>query len=164
MTAVKLLRTFHPGEADDRAKEVFLVNKGRCQGKGISVRGIQKRLEHYAREAGLKVSCHQLRHTMATQLLIPSSYLVTIKTSWVILNKNHPALLPGLQHQSAAWSCTGPWWWSWKELLMERYERRFYPPEPVPGRVACSDELIRAHSRRRLCLRLLYREIRLPGR
>jgi integrase/recombinase XerC/integrase/recombinase XerD len=32
-----------------RIKEVFLVDKGRCRGKAISVRGIQKRLEHYAR-------------------------------------------------------------------------------------------------------------------
>jgi site-specific recombinase XerD len=62
-----------------RAKEVFLVGKGRCRGKGISVRGIQKRLEHYAREAGLKVSCHQLRHTMATQLLNADAALVTIQ-------------------------------------------------------------------------------------
>jgi site-specific recombinase XerD len=62
-----------------RAKEVFLVDKGRCKGKGISVRGIQKRLEHYAREAGLKVSCHQLRHTMATQLLNADAALVTIQ-------------------------------------------------------------------------------------
>jgi site-specific recombinase XerD len=62
-----------------RAKEVFLVGKGRCQGKGISVRGIQKRLEHYAREAGLRVSCHQLRHTMATQLLNADAALVTIQ-------------------------------------------------------------------------------------
>jgi len=38
-----------------RIKEVFLVDKGRCRGKAISVRGIQKRLEHYARQARLKV-------------------------------------------------------------------------------------------------------------
>lgn len=48
---------------------VFLVEKGRCRGQPISVRGIQKRMEHYAKESGLKVSCHHLRHTMATQLL-----------------------------------------------------------------------------------------------
>jgi site-specific recombinase XerD len=62
-----------------RVKEVFLVNKGRCRGKAISVRGIQKRLEHYARQARLKVSCHQLRHTMATQLLNADAALVTIQ-------------------------------------------------------------------------------------
>jgi site-specific recombinase XerD len=38
-----------------RIKEVFLVDKGRCRGKAISVRGIQKRLEYYARHARLKV-------------------------------------------------------------------------------------------------------------
>ena len=62
-----------------RIKEVFLVDKGRCRGKAISVRGIQKRLEHYARQARLKVSCHQLRHTMATQLLNADADLVTIQ-------------------------------------------------------------------------------------
>ena len=34
--------------------------------KPISVSGIQKRMEHYACKVGLKASCHQLRHTMAT--------------------------------------------------------------------------------------------------
>ena len=62
-----------------RAKEVFLVHKGRCRGQAISVRGIQKRLEHYARQAKLKVSCHQLRHTMATQLLNADAPLVSIQ-------------------------------------------------------------------------------------
>ena len=52
-----------------RAKKIFLVEKGTCKGKPISVRGIQKRIEYYATKSGLKVSCHQLRHTMATQLL-----------------------------------------------------------------------------------------------
>jgi len=62
-----------------RVKEVFLVDKGRCRGKAISVRGIQKRLEHYARQTRIKVSCHQLRHTMATQLLNADAALVTIQ-------------------------------------------------------------------------------------
>jgi site-specific recombinase XerD len=62
-----------------RAKRLFLVDKGRCKGNPISVRGIQKRMEHYARQAGLKVCCHQLRHTMATQLLNADADLVTIQ-------------------------------------------------------------------------------------
>jgi site-specific recombinase XerD len=62
-----------------RVKEVFLVDKGRCRGKAISVRGIQKRLEYYAHQARVKVSCHQLRHTMATQLLNADAALVTIQ-------------------------------------------------------------------------------------
>jgi site-specific recombinase XerD len=52
-----------------RAQAVFLVEKGTCKGKALSVRGLQKRIEHYARHSSLKVTCHQLRHTMATQLL-----------------------------------------------------------------------------------------------
>jgi site-specific recombinase XerD len=62
-----------------RAKKIFLVEKGTYKGKPISVRGIQKRMEYYARKAGLKVSCHQLRHTMATQLLNADADLVTIQ-------------------------------------------------------------------------------------
>jgi len=62
-----------------RAKKVFLVEKGSYRGKPISVRGIQKRMEYYARKAGFKVSCHQLRHTMATQLLNADAKLVTIQ-------------------------------------------------------------------------------------
>jgi len=63
----------------NRAKKLFLVEKGPCSGKAISVRGIQKRIEYYARKARLKVSCHQLRHTMATQLLNADADLVTIQ-------------------------------------------------------------------------------------
>jgi len=62
-----------------RAKRVFLVEKGRFKGKPIKVRGIQHRMQHYAKKAGLKVSCHQLRHTMATQLLNADADLVTIQ-------------------------------------------------------------------------------------
>jgi site-specific recombinase XerD len=62
-----------------RVNGVFLVDKGRCKGKSISVRGIQKRMEHYARLSGLRVCCHQLRHTMATQLLNADAALVSIQ-------------------------------------------------------------------------------------
>lgn len=62
-----------------KEKRVFLVRKGPLKGKPISVRGIQKRLEYYARKAGINVSCHHLRHTMATQLLNADADLVTIQ-------------------------------------------------------------------------------------
>jgi len=62
-----------------KTKKIFLVEKGRCRGKPVSVRGIQKRIELYAEESGLDVSCHQLRHTMATQLLNADADLVTIQ-------------------------------------------------------------------------------------
>jgi site-specific recombinase XerD len=58
---------------------LFLVQKGLMRGKPLSVRGIQKRIEHYARESGLNVSCHRLRHTMATQLLNADADLATIQ-------------------------------------------------------------------------------------
>ncbi len=62
-----------------RDRKVFLVEKGPCSGKAISVRGIQKRIEYYAGIAGIKVSCHHLRHTMATQLLNADAEVVTIQ-------------------------------------------------------------------------------------
>ncbi len=62
-----------------RAKRVFLVEKGRFKGKPVKVRGIQHRMQHYAKKAGLKISCHQLRHTMATQLLNADADLVVIQ-------------------------------------------------------------------------------------
>lgn len=62
-----------------KAKGLFLVQKGPMRGKPLSVRGIQKRIEYYARKSSLDVSCHQLRHTMATQLLNADTDLVTIQ-------------------------------------------------------------------------------------
>ena len=62
-----------------RAKSVFLVEKGTYKGKAISVRGIQKRIEYYAKKARIEVSCHRLRHTMATQLLNAEAEVETIQ-------------------------------------------------------------------------------------
>ena len=49
------------------------------RGTPLSVRGIQKRIEYYARKSELNVSCHRLRHTMATQLLNADADLATIQ-------------------------------------------------------------------------------------
>jgi len=62
-----------------KGKSLFLVQKGTMWGQPLSVRGIQKRMEYYARKSKLNVSCHRLRHTMATQLLNADAALVTIQ-------------------------------------------------------------------------------------
>jgi site-specific recombinase XerD len=62
-----------------KARALFLVQKGPMKDKSISVRGIQKRIEYYARKNNLSVSCHRLRHTMATQLLNADADLTTIQ-------------------------------------------------------------------------------------
>ncbi len=62
-----------------KARGLFLVQKGPMRGKPLSVRGIQKRIEYYARKNSLNVSCHRLRHTMATQLLNADADLSTIQ-------------------------------------------------------------------------------------
>ena len=62
-----------------RRKKVFLVERGKYKGQPISVRGIQKRMEFYAKQTGIKVSCHRLRHTMATQLLNAEAEIETIQ-------------------------------------------------------------------------------------
>jgi site-specific recombinase XerD len=62
-----------------KARGLFLVQKGPMRGKPLSVRGIQKRIEYYARKIELNVSCHRLRHTMATQLLNADADLATIQ-------------------------------------------------------------------------------------
>jgi site-specific recombinase XerD len=62
-----------------KARGLFLVQKGPMRGTSISVRGIQKRIEYYARKGKLNVSCHRLRHTMATQLLNADADLATIQ-------------------------------------------------------------------------------------
>jgi len=77
--AMKSLLEYLETRLSSRSRRVFLVEKGRFKGKPIEVRGIQYCMRNYAKKAGLKVSCHQLRHTMATQLLNADADLVTIQ-------------------------------------------------------------------------------------
>jgi len=62
-----------------RKLEIFLVEKGAYKGKPLSVRGIQKRMEYYAKKSNIQITCHQLRHTMATQLLNNGADIVAIQ-------------------------------------------------------------------------------------
>jgi site-specific recombinase XerD len=79
LDAERALQDYLERRSSSKEKEIFLVNKGTYRGRPISVRGIQKRMEYYARKAGLEISCHHLRHTMATQLLNADADLVTIQ-------------------------------------------------------------------------------------
>lgn len=74
-----ILSKYLKNRKSSRVQSVFLVEKGIYKGKGISVRGIQKRIEYYSKKSGVSVSCHHLRHTMATQLLNADADLVTIQ-------------------------------------------------------------------------------------
>jgi site-specific recombinase XerD len=67
------------GKRSSKARGLFLVQKGPMRGNPLSVRGIQKRIEYYAQKSVLNVSCHRLRHTMATQLLNADADLATIQ-------------------------------------------------------------------------------------
>jgi site-specific recombinase XerD len=77
--ALQTLAAYLKVRPPSRSRKIFLAEKKPCHGQPISVRGIQRRLEMYARQAKLKVSCHHLRHTMATQLLNADADLSTIQ-------------------------------------------------------------------------------------
>jgi site-specific recombinase XerD len=47
------------------SEQVFITRRK----KGFSTRGIQERLSHYAQQAGMQVSCHQLRHTFGRRMV-----------------------------------------------------------------------------------------------
>ena len=45
----------------------------------LSIKAIQKKMERYAKSAGIKASCHSLRHTFASNLLEHGAEIVSIK-------------------------------------------------------------------------------------
>lgn len=61
---VHLWRAWSHERPSVQSNAVFVTRRKR----GISVRGIQDRLTHYARRAGIRVSCHQLRHTFGRRM------------------------------------------------------------------------------------------------
>jgi site-specific recombinase XerD len=65
----------HPGE---RAKGYVFWNRKR-QGQLLSVKAIQKKMERYAKTAGITASCHSLRHTFASNLLEHGAEVVAIR-------------------------------------------------------------------------------------
>ena len=77
--ALKALVDYLKIRPESKTRNVFLVEKGTYKDQPISVRGIQKRMEYYAKKMNIKVSCHHLRHTMATQMLNADADLETIQ-------------------------------------------------------------------------------------
>jgi len=47
--------------------------------RALSAKGIQKKMERYAKAAGIKASCHRLRHTFASNLLEAGAEVISIK-------------------------------------------------------------------------------------
>lgn len=48
-------------------------------GQPLSIKAIQKKMERYAKKAGITASCHSLRHTFASNLLEEGAEVVSIK-------------------------------------------------------------------------------------
>ena len=57
------------------------------------MRGIQKRMEYYAKKTGLQLSCHHLRHTWADQMLNADAQLLTVQDllghSWITTTQRY---------------------------------------------------------------------------
>ena len=49
------------------------------QGRGLSTHAIQMRMQHYRQIAGLKLTCHRLRHTFANDLLNARTPITSIQ-------------------------------------------------------------------------------------
>jgi site-specific recombinase XerD len=58
--------------------DLFFWNQKRTH-RALSTKGIQKKMERYARAAGIKASCHSLRHTFASNLLEEGAEVISIK-------------------------------------------------------------------------------------
>ena len=64
-TAAQLLTEYLARRHVENGNRVFLNRRG----KPISITGIQLQLAKYCRQAGIWVTCHQLRHTFACQMI-----------------------------------------------------------------------------------------------
>jgi len=65
----------HPGA---RAQGYVFWNRKR-QTRPLSVKAIQKKMERYAKAAGITASCHSLRHTFASNLLEHGAEVIAIR-------------------------------------------------------------------------------------
>jgi site-specific recombinase XerD len=75
ITDLKACLELRPASVPDG---LFFWNRKRT-GRALSTKGIQKKVERYAKAAGIKASCHSLRHTFASNLLEEGAEIVSIK-------------------------------------------------------------------------------------
>jgi len=75
LTELKACLVLRP---DAVPNDVFFWNQKRTH-RALSAKGIQKKMERYARAAGIKASCHSLRHTFASNLLEEGAEVISIK-------------------------------------------------------------------------------------
>ena len=61
-----------------RAQGYIFWNRKRAE-RPLSVKAIQKKMERYAKAAGITASCHSLRHTFASNLLEHGAEVVAIR-------------------------------------------------------------------------------------
>jgi site-specific recombinase XerD len=86
-------------------------------GKPMTVNGLQERLRQYCRQAGVRVTCHQLRHTYARQLVeheLPVATLAklmghtSISTTQLYLTGADPQLRRDYQQAMTRWASDDP--------------------------------------------------------
>ena len=75
VASVQQCLTQHPGA---RAQGYVFWNRKRAA-RPLSVKAIQKKMERYAKAAGIIASCHSLRHTFASNLLEHGAEVVAIR-------------------------------------------------------------------------------------
>jgi site-specific recombinase XerD len=75
LAALRTCLALHPTVVPD---DLLFWNQKRPQ-RPLSSKGIQKKLERYAKAADIKASCHSLRHTFASNLLEEGAEVISIK-------------------------------------------------------------------------------------
>lgn len=73
--SLQMCLALHPGGGPEA--QVFWNRKRKD--RPLSVKAIQKKMERYAKAAGIEASCHSLRHTFASNLLEHGAEVVSIR-------------------------------------------------------------------------------------
>lgn len=76
--AVQSLKACRHQRPDSVPGDYFFWNQKRKR-QPLSIKAIQKKMERYAKTAGISASCHSLRHTFASNLLEEGAEVVSIK-------------------------------------------------------------------------------------